>query len=191
MRLSWLEISDRIKYELRQREEEGNNDIDLHSEWNRIENLGLGELELKKKAELFYRKLEETPSQVKIETSEPTSWNEIVRQCKIKVHTIPSFSSSFVEDRILGGWLGRSAGCLLGKPIEKTQRSGIIELLSSNGTWPISDYITGHGIPETMLKKYPWNKHSGKESLKENIDCMTEDDDMNYPMINLLVFELG
>ncbi len=78
---------------------------------------------------------------------------------------------------------------MLGKPIEKTPRSGIIELLSSNNTWPITDYITGEGIPDSLLKKYPWNKHSGKESLKENIECMTEDDDMNYPMINLSVFE--
>ena len=190
MRISWLEIKERIKYELRQLEEEGNKVFDLYSEWNQIEELGLGENELRKKAELFYQKLEQTPSHVKNKRSEPSSWNGIFQQCNFKVDTNPSFSPSFVEDRILGGWLGRSAGCLLGKPVEKTPRSGIMELLSSNGTWPISDYITGNGIPDTILQKYPWNKHSGKESLKENIDCMTEDDDMNYPMINLLVFEL-
>lgn len=189
MRISWLEILERIKYELRQREEEGNNAVELCSEWNQIEKLGLSEVELKMKAELFYRKLEETPSQVKNESSEPTSWNEIVRQCNYKADRIPSFSPSLIEDRILGGWLGRSAGCLLGKPIEKTQRSGIIELLSSNGTWPISDYITADGIPDSLLKKYPWNKHNGKESLKENVACMPEDDDMNYPMLNLSVYE--
>lgn len=189
MKISWLEISERIKYELRQREEEGNNVVELSSEWNGIEKLRLSEVELKMKADLLFRKLEETPSQVENKSNEPTSWNDIVQQCNIKADSIPSFSPSFIEDRILGGWLGRSAGCLLGKPIEKTSRSGIIELLSSNGTWPISDYITGHGIPDSLLQKYPWNKHSGKESLKENIECMTEDDDMNYPMLNLLVYE--
>jgi ADP-ribosylglycohydrolase len=189
MRISWLEISERIKYELRQREEEGNNVVELCSEWNQIEKLGLSQSELKIKADLFYRKLESTPSQVKNQSNEPTSWNDIVQQCNIKVDTIPSFAPPFIEDRILGGWLGRSAGCLLGKPIEKTPRSGIIELLSSNGTWPISDFITENGIPNSLLKKYPWNKHYGKESLKENIACMPEDDDMNYPMLNLFVYE--
>jgi len=189
MRISWLEISERIKYELLQREEEGNNVVELCSEWNQIEKLGLSESELKMKAELFYRKLEETPSEVKNESNEPTSWNEIVQHCNIKADKIPSYSPAFIEDRILGGWLGRSAGCLLGKPVEKTSHSGIKELLSSNNSWPISDYITARGIPDSLLKKYPWNRHNGKESLKENIVCMPEDDDMNYPMVNLLVYE--
>jgi ADP-ribosylglycohydrolase len=189
MRISWLEISERIKHELRQREEEGTNVIELCSEWSQIEKLALSESELKMQSELFYRKLEETPSEVKNEINEPNSWSEIVKKCNIKADKIPSFSPSFIDDRILGGWLGRCAGCLLGKPIEKTTRSGIIELLSSNGTWPISDYISGIGIPDSLLKKYPWNKHNGKESLKENIVCMPEDDDMNYPMLNLFVYE--
>jgi len=189
MRISWLEISERIKHELRQREEEGNDVGELSRAWEQLEKLGLSESELKMQAELFYRKLEETPSEVKNESNEPNSWNEIIKQCNIKVDTIPSFLPSFIEDRILGGWLGRRAGCLLGKPVEKTTRSGIIELLSSNGTWPISDFITGIEISDSLLKKYPWNKHSGKESLRENIACMPEDDDMNYPMLNLLIFE--
>jgi ADP-ribosylglycohydrolase len=78
---------------------------------------------------------------------------------------------------------------LLGKPIEKMPRSGIVELLSSNGTWPISDYITGQAIPDSLLQKYPWNTHNGKESLKENIVGMPEDDDMNYAMLNLSIVE--
>lgn len=189
MKISWLDIMDRIKYELQQREEEGNNVTELRNEWNRIQDASLSEENNKTIVESFYQKLEAIPFQVSNLSNEPSEWNDIVLQSKFKQVTIPGFSSSFVEDRILGGWLGRSAGCLLGKPIEKTPRSGIIELLSSNGTWPISDYISGEGIPESLLQKYPWNKHSGRESLKENIEWMTEDDDMNYPMINLSVFE--
>jgi len=189
MRISWLEISERIKHELRQQKEEGNDVNELINEWEQLEKLGLSEIDLKEKAKAFYRKLEKIPNQSLNENLEPSSRNEIVRQCDIKKNEIPILSSAFVEDRILGGWLGRSAGCLLGKPVEKTPRSGIKELLSSNGTWPISDFITGIEISDSLLKKYPWNKHSGKESLRENIACMPEDDDMNYPMLNLLVYE--
>ncbi|TSA30638.1 MAG: ADP-ribosylglycohydrolase family protein [Ignavibacteriales bacterium] len=189
MRISWLEISERIKYELQQLEEEGNNISELRSEWQQIEDAKNSVDEFRNKAKAFYQKIENIFSSNKNFENEPSSWNEIVRQCHIKTDTIPSFAHSFIEDRILGGWLGRSAGCLLGKPVEKTTRSGIRELLLSNGTWPISDYITERGIPNSLLQKYPWNKHNGKESLKENIVCMTEDDDMNYPMINLFVYE--
>lgn len=189
MRISWLDISERINHELQQREEEGDNISELRIEWDHMKQVGLTEVVFKTTAELFYRKLEETPYQILNEQNEPTSWNEIIRQCTVKEDSIPALSSSFVEDRILGGWLGRSAGCLLGKPIEKMPRSGIVELLSSNGTWPISDYITGQAIPDSLLQKYPWNTHNGKESLKENIVCMPEDDDMNYAMLNVSVVE--
>jgi len=189
MRISWLEISERIKNELRQWKEDGNDIDELINEWEMIEKLGLNETDLKERAEIFYHKLEKIPYQTLNEILEPSSWEEIVRQCGIKANETSSLSSAFVEDRVLGGWLGRCAGCLLGKPVEKTTRSGIIELLSSNGTWPISDFITGIGISDSLLKKYPWNKHNGKESLRENIACMPEDDDMNYPMLNLLVYE--
>ena len=188
-RISWLEIPERIKNELQQQEEEGHNVAELRKKWDQIVNLNLSEENFRRKAEEFYCKLEEIFPCVDDKQTEPSEWSEIVRQCAIKPDLNPSFSSSFVENRILGGWLGRSAGCLLGKPIEKTPRSGIIELLSSNGTWPITDYITGLGIPDLLLQKYPWNKHNGNESLKEHIECMTEDDDMNYPMLNLSVLE--
>lgn len=189
MKISWLDLSDRIKNELQQLEEEGNDVSKLRDEWNKLEDSCLNDENKKVIAENFYNKLEAVQFTVQNEKNEPCGWNEIIRIINPKPEAVPSFSSAFIEDRILGGWLGRSAGCLLGKPIEKTPRAGIIELLSSNNTWPIADYITGQGIPETLLKKYPWNKHSGKESLKENLECMTEDDDLNYPMINLTVFE--
>jgi ADP-ribosylglycohydrolase len=189
MKISWLDLSDRIKYELQQREEEGNDVSELRAEWNALEDSSLNEENKKVESEKFYHKLENFPFIIQNEINEPSEWNEILKITSIKPDSVPSFTSEFIGDRILGGWLGRSAGCLLGKPIEKTPRSGIKELLSSNNTWPIIDYITGKGIPVLLLKKYPWNKHSGIESLKENIECMTEDDDMNYPMINLLVFE--
>lgn len=189
MRLSWLEISDRIKYELKQREEEGNNVQDLLNDWKQIEESGLSRVDFEFQADSFYQKLSETPYQIKNEIEEPVLWNDLEVKCGILSDDIPSFTSTFIEDRTLGGWLGRSAGCLLGKPVEKIYRDGIKELLSSNNTWPIEDYISEIGIPKTLQEKYPWNRHSGRESLKENINCMTEDDDMNYPMVNLSVYE--
>ncbi|MDT3697127.1 MAG: ADP-ribosylglycohydrolase family protein [Ignavibacterium sp.] len=189
MKISWLDLSDRIKYELQQREEEGNDVSVLRNEWNQIQDSEKDESEKKITLENLYQKIEDYPFAVENEYNEPSDWDKIIQICNFKTDNIPSFDAKIIDDRILGGWLGRSAGCLLGKPIEKTPRAGIKELLSSNKSWPINDYITGIGIPESLMLKYPWNKHSGKESLKENIECMTEDDDMNYPMINLSAFE--
>ncbi|MBW7888080.1 MAG: ADP-ribosylglycohydrolase family protein [Bacteroidetes bacterium] len=189
MKISWIEIQDRIPYELRQLEEEGNAITLLSDEWKTILLSVQNKKQFQERAALFYQKIGKLSSDKVNKKNEPSEWDDIVQQWTKEFKSAPLLSSSFVEEKILGGWLGRSAGCLLGKPVEKIPRSGIIELLSSNGTWPIKDYITGLGIPDSLLQKYPWNRHSGKESLKENIVCMTEDDDMNYPMLNLSVLE--
>ena len=38
------------------------------------------------------------------------------------------------------------------------------------------------------MQRFGWHK-SSQESLRETIECMPEDDDMNYPMLNLMVAE--
>lgn len=190
MKISWIGSADRIKHELKQCGEEGHDISLLNDEWDQILIHIKDKDELNRRADEFYLKIEKAFLIDGKNKNEPSGWEEIKSQANFTDDKIPAFSSEFVADRILGGWLGRSAGCLLGKPVEKTQRAGIKELLQSNNTWPLSDYVTGIGIPEDLLQKYPWNRHSGKESLKENIDCMTEDDDMNYPMVNLYAAEL-
>ncbi|MFD7690046.1 ADP-ribosylglycohydrolase family protein [Streptomyces sp. NPDC059781] len=86
-------------------------------------------------------------------------------------------------------WLGRAVGCLLGKPVEKLPLTGIRQLARSTGNWPLTTYFTAHGVPEPLLAQYPWNRRSATTSLAENIDGMPEDDDLNYPLLNLLVLQ--
>lgn len=189
MKISYLNIEDRIKYEMLQLELDGYDISEIKVEWKELEKQKINANAFKEKAEMFYNKLSNIALISQEEIFEPTAWDEIVRACKFTSSEIPKISSDLLEDKILGGWLGRSAGCLLGKPVEKIPRSGIRELLTSNGSWPLSDYISEIGIPHSLRMKYPWNRHNGRESLKENIVCMPEDDDMNYPMLNLYIYE--
>jgi ADP-ribosylglycohydrolase len=95
-------------------------------------------------------------------------------------------------DRVHGGWLGRAAGCLLGKPVEKIPREGIRAIAQATGNWPISRYFTEIGLSGELAERYPWNRRSRPTSLVENIDGMPEDDDLNFPLIALdLVERLG
>ncbi|MEU4681379.1 ADP-ribosylglycohydrolase family protein [Micromonospora sp. NPDC023737] len=92
-------------------------------------------------------------------------------------------------DRLHGGWLGRAAGCLLGKPVEKIPRQGIREILTATGRWPLRDWFTAQGLPAEVAARWPWNRRSAPTSLAENIDGMPEDDDLNYPLLALRVLE--
>ena len=48
---------------------------------------------------------------------------------------------------IAGAWLGRAAGCVLGKPVEGLPREGIRELAEATGNWPVAGWFTAAGPP--------------------------------------------
>lgn len=88
-------------------------------------------------------------------------------------------------DRVRGGWLGRSAGCVLGKPVEKIPRHGVEEIARATGNWPITGYFTAVGLPEDVAGRWPWNKRSAPTSLVETIVGIPEDDDLNFALLAL------
>ncbi|SDU91414.1 ADP-ribosylglycohydrolase [Microlunatus sagamiharensis] len=94
-----------------------------------------------------------------------------------------------LADRVAGAWLGRSAGCLLGKPVEKIPRAGIRAIAEETGNWPVRRYFTAVGLSAATAAAWPWNRRSAPTSLVENIDGMPEDDDLNYPLLDLALLE--
>jgi ADP-ribosylglycohydrolase len=94
-----------------------------------------------------------------------------------------------LPDRLLGAWLGRAAGCVLGKPVEKIPREGIREIAETTGNWPIRGWFTAIGLPGDVAARWPWNRRSAANSLAENIDGVPEDDDLNFPLLALSLLE--
>ncbi|MFK0170023.1 ADP-ribosylglycohydrolase family protein [Streptomyces sp. NPDC090306] len=99
----------------------------------------------------------------------------------------PRDAGAGLADRLEAAWLGRAAGCLLGKPVEKLPLDGIRALARATGNWPLNTWFTARGVPPELLAAHPWNRRSASTSLAENIDGMPEDDDLNYPLLNLLL----
>lgn len=91
--------------------------------------------------------------------------------------------------RIHGAWLGRAVGCLLGKPVEKIPRRGIRELLQVTGDWPLNAYFSAEGLSTEVAERWPWNRRSRSTSLREVIDGMPEDDDLNFTLLALRIVE--
>lgn len=94
-----------------------------------------------------------------------------------------------LRDRLHAAWLGRAAGCLLGKPVEKLPLDGIRGIARATGNWPLTTWFTERGLPPALKVAYPWNKRSAATSLAENIDGMPEDDDLNYPLLGLVLLQ--
>lgn len=91
--------------------------------------------------------------------------------------------------RLHAAWLGRSVGCLLGKPVENLPLHGIRAVARATGNWPLTTWFTARGLPAEVAAAYPWNRRSAGTSLAENIDGMPEDDDLNYPLLGLLLLQ--
>jgi len=88
-------------------------------------------------------------------------------------------------DRVHGAWLGRIAGCMLGKPVEGWSRASIEKFLRWVGEYPISDYIppAGSMLPEGMdYGPMQW-------VTRGNWDHALADDDTNYTVIGLKIME--
>jgi len=189
MKISWLNPEEMVGFELRQLTEEGIDVASLASTWREKTSgdppAGTSGPDALQMLDVLSMHAGSFP----VDSREPSTLSRILPLCGKPPAGLPRGSGADLADRILGGWRGRAAGCLLGKPVEKISREGIREVLSSNGTWPLSFYITEEGIPPEILRKYPWNRHQGRESLRENIDGMTEDDDLNYAMVNLAILE--
>ena len=86
-------------------------------------------------------------------------------------------------DRIHGGWLGRAAGCALGKPVEGWPKARIDSYLEFTGALPLDDYLPySEDHPDGLVPSCP-------ESTRGRIASMERDDDMDYPILGLLLLE--
>ncbi len=176
VRVTWLALEERLQHEFRQLTEEGRDPGDLQRIWDKA----AGEQPAERQA---------TAARLLDQARQLSGADEGPQEPAAAASPAPHPVPADFERRILAGWTGRMAGCLLGKPVEKIPREGIRVILQSSGQWPLRDYFTAEGVPPEVLEQYPWNRASGPTSLRENITCMPEDDDINYSMLNLSVLE--
>jgi len=99
----------------------------------------------------------------------------------------PEFDEASLADRILAGWLGRCAGCALGKPVEIWPRAAIRRYLEPLGAYPIAGYLPAP--PDPLPADVPELHASWRESTRGRIAGMPRDDDIDYTILGLHVLE--
>jgi ADP-ribosylglycohydrolase len=117
---------------------------------------------------------------------EPSDLIDIER-VRTEPPTIPALSldDGELRDRLMGAWLGRCAGCNLGKPVEGWSRARIRRYLDLTGAYPIDDYLPVlPDAPQDLQLNACWT-----ETTRGNIDAMARDDDIDYTILGLHVLE--
>ncbi|MGW5491889.1 ADP-ribosylglycohydrolase family protein [Streptomyces olivaceoviridis] len=195
LRLTWVQPEDLLGHELRQARLDGREPKAVEARWRAAggpdapERAGASPHRvsryLRLLAEDLLDELADLPS--RFADDEPTDLARIRAQC-------PDWpagrSATTVDPRALeAAWLGRAIGCLLGKPVEKLPLDGIRALARAAGNWPLTTWFTARGVPDDLLAAHPWNRRSAPTSLAENIDGMPQDDDLDYPLLNLLLLQ--
>ena len=194
MRLTWAQPEDLLAHELVQSEAEGKDVSGVLDRWvaaggdptPRVSGASEARAErrLRTLAGVLLDELDATVAPP--DPSQPAEWADLARLVGAATVVRPGRD---LGERLEGAWTGRAAGCVLGKPVEKIPRQGIEEILRSTGRWPLDRYFTAVGLPADVAARWPWNRRSAPTSLEENISGAPEDDDLNFPMLGLLLLE--
>jgi ADP-ribosylglycohydrolase len=90
-----------------------------------------------------------------------------------------------LRDRLLGAWLGRCAGCNLGKPVEGWTRGRIRRYLDLADAYPIDNYLpVVESPPDDLRLNWCW-----PDTTRGNVEYMARDDDIDYTILGLHVLE--
>ena len=111
------------------------------------------------------------------------------------------FDEAQLRDRLQGTWLGRCAGCNLGKPVEGWTRASIREYLELTHAYPLDNYFIQltpmpegyiHGTPQIEETRADFDKIYGRNwegTTRGNIAWMARDDDIDYTILSLYILE--
>ncbi|MFI9391506.1 ADP-ribosylglycohydrolase family protein [Streptomyces bauhiniae] len=194
LRLTWVQPEDLVGHELRQARLDGRNATRIEARWRAAggpdapERAGASPEPASRYLRLLAEDLLDELAELPSESAElePTALDRITALCP-DWPASPAARTAPTPDALEAAWLGRAIGCLLGKPVEKLPLDGIRELARATGNWPLTTWFTAKGVPGDLLARHPWNRRSAPTSLAENIDGMPEDDDLNHPLLGLLL----
>ena len=182
--MNYDELERLVRDEIRQREEEGCDVSEVRSVL----------AEIKGRDPLTLKAMMKTLSKLKPKPNfpycEPSELAEIRNERPKGPRVIATdFSRDDLLNKIYGGWLGRCAGCLLGKPVEGLSKEQIEKWLKIADAYPLDDYFPPlHDLPKDA-PEWLRSRVSRLEVLRGYIDRMARDDDVDYTIMNLHVLE--
>ena len=122
-----------------------------------------------------------------VQHEEPESFAEILAALP-DAPAAQEIGEAELRDRLLGAWLGRCAGCNLGKPVENGDHWTVGHLrdyLTRADAYPLRDYVPVlDPLPEGFELREWW-----PETTRGRIAESARDDDIDYTILGLHILE--
>ena len=135
----------------------------------------------------LYEELDQTGLRAGWEYEEPSALEEIIAAAPEAPAVASPPNGAELSDRVLAAWLGRCAGCNLGKPVEGYgwNRAKLRDYLDEAKAYPLADYLP---VLDPMPERYTLHP-SWPAATRGRIDAMARDDDLDYTMLGLKILE--
>jgi ADP-ribosylglycohydrolase len=118
---------------------------------------------------------------------EPDELQQIVATLPAATSTAPPRNGE-LHDKVLGGWLGRIAGCNLGKPVESGDHwtsAHLKDYLTRADAYPLRDYFPVlEPMPEGFVLRENW-----PETTRGRVNGSARDDDIDYAILGVHLLE--
>jgi ADP-ribosylglycohydrolase len=176
-------LADYIEKELRTRREQGCETWELERRLKLAQDSGTdGFLEELQK---IRRDLDHLEADVGFPYSEPCDLERIRAERPQGPRSIGAgVSGEARRSKVLGGWTGRVAGCMLGKPVEGWDRQHIQDVLEVRDAYPLDDYFPP---PAEGEREEP--DHGRLRLLRGHVEGGVRDDDTDYTVVGLRILE--
>ena len=146
--------------------------------------------EAARKLQAVARKVEKLGPPAKLMRDEPIELDDIRKLRPRGPRTLPfALTDAQLHDKVLGAWLGRAAGCMLGIPCEGMSKPAIRSAARAfRMRYPLKSYWTLDPKPGSADGKH-YGLTPRRKFLKGHIDRIGTDDDLTYTLLGLLILE--
>jgi len=146
--------------------------------------------EAARKLQAVQRKVEGLGVPADLANDEPIELADIRKLRPRGPRTLPfELSETRLYDKMLGAWLGRAAGCMLGIPCEGMSKQAIRSAAKALGQrYPLRDYWMLDPKPASADAKH-YGLTPRRKFLRNQINGIGTDDDLTYTLLGLLILE--
>lgn len=160
-------------------------DIEAYKElFVAVSNLPINENQ-KKLGDILFNIVINAPIRKDFKYIEPSSLREI--KALRKSHSYTAKKKGVTENQLMGAWMGRICGCMLGKTVECIRTDELIPFLKESGNYPMHRYIYSTDITDKIIEKY--NFPFANRCYIDKLNYMPTDDDTNYIVIAQSIIE--